>query len=1208
MKKVCGILPAGFSEPNWSMSDIIDLLPDATFALDLDGQVIAWNSAMEHMSGKKAKDMIGKGNHEYNFQIYGQRRPGISELLLKPDPKYERLYTNLKRMKDTITAELFVPDLKGKETYLWMIAKPLYSPKGWKIGVVESIRDITQLRRAQTALKDSETRYRTLFETSPDGIVVHDGKRIRFANPAALKMMGGTSVKDAIGRSVMGLVHPTSRKDVTERIAARKKGHYDSSTSDLLMRLDGTSFEAEVSAAPIRFEGCDCTQVVFSDITERRKAEAAMKDSELRFRRLFETSQDGVLLLDFNTGQITDVNPFLIKMLGYSHKEFIGKKLWEVSPFKDLIESKAKFMELQMKGFVRYEDLPLEAKNGKPLEVEFVSNSYDVGGKKVIQCNVRDITSRRAAEEAAERGNRFVSLMMECNDTLVRETDELRLLDTICRMLTDRGGYLFAWVGYAVNDTRKSIKPISQYGLDSGYLDTLKLTWADEPRGRGPAGTAIRSGQPSIVKNIATEKRFSIWRKDALKRGYLSAISVPLVAEMRTFGVLNIYSSVPDAFDKQEVDMLTELADDIAYGIMSLRNREALKQSESRFRSVFQNSSLGMLLSRPDYRFVMANHAAERILGYSEKELQGKMFKDITHPDDLAKDIREVRQLGRGEIPRYRTEKRYVRKDGKTIWGAVSVSALSSSEGQLLYFLALIDDISLERELEDRLRSSEKHLSEMIDFLPDATFAIDLNGRITVWNRAIERMTGRKAKDMIGKGDHEYAIPFYKDRRPGISELLLKSDPKYERKYLNLKRAKDSVTAEMLVPDLNGKEAYLWMTAKPLYSPEGEMVGVIEGIRDITELRKKEEELMEERDKAKLYLDIAGVIIIGINCDGRVMLINKKGCEVLGYPEREIIGKDWAENFVPKRMKDNMSSAYLGLASGKKGFDHFENPILTKSGEERLISWYNTTMRGEDGGLVCLLSSGEDITELKRNQDELVKQKEQVEVLSRLKDRFMADLTHELKTPLSVILLHLNMIRSMDLSSEEADSSYALMLRNALRLSRSIDQIMQLTKLDSITVVSQRFSVYDMARSVCGEYQPLAKSRGINLSMSGPDINMWSDKSLLSMILSNLVSNAIKFTEKGDVRVTWTHDKSEAVISVMDTGIGIQPENRSKLFTMFFKEHHDAPGSGIGLSISSEIIKRLGGRMEYKPEPHGSTFMIIIPKEVKNETHTDNRG
>ncbi len=140
------------------------------------------------------------------------------------------------------------------------------------------------------------------------------------------------------------------------------------------------------------------------DSAGRGLADVAIRDSETRYRRLFETAQDGILLLDADTGQITDVNPFLISMLGYSHKEFLGKKLWEVGAFKDIIASKAKFLELQKKGYVRYENLPLQAKSGKPMAVEFVSNTYRVDHTNVIQCNIRDITDRKSAEETPETG------------------------------------------------------------------------------------------------------------------------------------------------------------------------------------------------------------------------------------------------------------------------------------------------------------------------------------------------------------------------------------------------------------------------------------------------------------------------------------------------------------------------------------------------------------------------------------------------------------------------------------------------------------------------------------------------------------------------------------------------------------------------------------------------------------------------------------
>ena len=133
---------------------------------------------------------------------------------------------------------------------------------------------------------------------------------------------------------------------------------------------------------------------------ECRQTQIALQVSEIRYRRLFETAQDGILILDADTGQIADVNPFLINMLGYSHAELLGKQLWEIGPFKDITAARAAFSELQSKNYIRYEDLPLEARDGRRLNVEFVSNVYQVEQQRVIQCNIRDITVRQRAEAA----------------------------------------------------------------------------------------------------------------------------------------------------------------------------------------------------------------------------------------------------------------------------------------------------------------------------------------------------------------------------------------------------------------------------------------------------------------------------------------------------------------------------------------------------------------------------------------------------------------------------------------------------------------------------------------------------------------------------------------------------------------------------------------------------------------------------------------
>jgi PAS domain S-box-containing protein len=159
--------------------------------------------------------------------------------------------------------------------------------------------------------------------------------------------------------------------------------------------------------------------LMMEDITARKRTEEALAVSEVRYRRLFETAQDGILLLHAHTGEVLDVNPFLENLLGYSHDEVIGKKLWEMGPFKDTAAAQSAFEELQHERYIRYEDLPLQTKDGRKINVEFVSNVYPVNGNDIIQCNIRDITKRRQAEE------RLHALRLELEDRVQERTAEL---------------------------------------------------------------------------------------------------------------------------------------------------------------------------------------------------------------------------------------------------------------------------------------------------------------------------------------------------------------------------------------------------------------------------------------------------------------------------------------------------------------------------------------------------------------------------------------------------------------------------------------------------------------------------------------------------------------------------------------------------------------------------------------------------------------
>jgi formate hydrogenlyase transcriptional activator len=179
-------------------------------------------------------------------------------------------------------------------------------------------------------------------------------------------------------------------------------------------------------------KGAEMILLAIEDITDRWQIEEALKISETRYRRLFETAQDGILILDAETGQISDVNPFLVEMLGYSHEDFLGKNLWEFGAFQDIDASKATFLELQSKGYVRYNDLPLETRDGRPIAVEFVSNVYLVNHHKVIQCNIRDITERKRIAEALQNAHNELEQRVE------ERTVELRTALSELKTLKDQ--------------------------------------------------------------------------------------------------------------------------------------------------------------------------------------------------------------------------------------------------------------------------------------------------------------------------------------------------------------------------------------------------------------------------------------------------------------------------------------------------------------------------------------------------------------------------------------------------------------------------------------------------------------------------------------------------------------------------------------------------------------------------------------------------
>ena len=230
-----------------------------------------------------------------------------------------------------------------------------------------------------------------------------------------------------------------------------------------------------------------------------------LKDSELRYRRLFEAAQDGILILDAETGMIEDVNPFLIKMLGYSREEFVEKKLWEVGAFKDIEASKDAFEALQENEYIRYEDLPLKAKDGRLIQVEFVSNVYLVDDEKVIQCNIRDITDRKHAE----------SQVLTANNELLALVEELQWRDRQMQIMNHMNDLLQSCI---TQDEAYRVITLSAVDLFPGHNGSLAIL----PGKNDHLEVVARWGTEEFVESF-----FSLDDCWALRRGRIHEVLDP---------------------------------------------------------------------------------------------------------------------------------------------------------------------------------------------------------------------------------------------------------------------------------------------------------------------------------------------------------------------------------------------------------------------------------------------------------------------------------------------------------------------------------------------------------------------------------------------------------------------------------------------------------------------------------------------------------
>ena len=355
-------------------------------------------------------------------------------------------------------------------------------------------------------------------------------------------------------------------------------------------------------------------------------------------------------------------------------------------------------------------------------------------------------------------------------------------------------------------------------------------------------------------------------------------------------------------------------------------------------------------------RFIIVNECFANLFNKSPEDIKGKYLYDL-YPENISDRIYDDNmEIIESKTPKYNIEE-FLETPKGMIWVRTDKVPYKDINGEVMGIIGVLSDITHQKQINEDLRKSEEKFRGITERSFDIIITVDQEEICTYVSPSVERVLGYKPEEIIGK---HFQVLF--------PENMIK---KVERVYNTLIQGKEIEEVNFEVLRKDRRKAIIEVNGSPIIKDD-KIVGVQIHSRDIT-LRKLEEEMIEkEKNKLQKYIDIAGIILKIVDKDGKVSLINNRGCEVLEYTKEEILGKNWIDNFVPERLKNKMNDILTKLKSNQTvAYEYFEHPILTKSGEEKIISWSNTILKDEKDEFQGILSSGEDVTIKSRVEREL---------------------------------------------------------------------------------------------------------------------------------------------------------------------------------------------------------------------------------------------
>jgi PAS domain S-box-containing protein len=731
------------------------------------------------------------------------------------------------------------------------------------------------------------------------------------------------------------------------------------------------------------------------------------------------------------------------------------------------------------------------------------------------------------------------------------------------------------------NPQSKALEIVAQRGFKQDFLDHF----ANASQESGVCGRAMSQRARVIIDDVETDPGFAPHRQIAASVGFRAVQATPLLSRNgEPLGMISSHFRQPHRPSDHELRFIDLYAHLAAEFIERQRASDVLSASENRFRRYFELGLIGMAITSPAKRFLEVNDELCRILGYKREELLQKSWAELTHPDDLADDVKQFNRVIAGETDGYTLDKRWIRKDCQIINSIVSAKSVRRVNGSVDYIVKLVQDITERKCAEEKLQRNEMYLAEGQRLSHTASWAWNVSTGEVYWSAELFRIHGLDSDEVRpGYPDAlEYIHPEDRARAQQIFEDAVREEKEYELAY------------RVLLP--NGTIRHVNNLAHPVFDDTGTVVEFVGTTIDTTERVQAEERVQQAYERVDMLLNSISDNFFGLDKDGRFMYFNEHAAEQmrsLGRDPDALIGRVAWEEFPDMPNKENVLRALSERVV-----------VVDELYYEPLGEWVENHMYpSNDGGLVTFQRY---ITERKRTEEELLKTQDELAHVTRVTTlgELTASIAHEVNQPLGAIVTNgqacLRLLATNDPVIKEVREAVECMIADGIRASEVIKRIRGLLKKSRGGKSS--YNINDNIREVLAlTASELTKNRiKVRTELADDLPHVIADRVQIQQVVLNLVLNSKEAMSAAcwqprELLISTEQAESAILVTITDSGVGIAPENRERVFAPFYTSKDE--GLGLGLSISQTIIESHAGRLWSKPNQNGqgTTFQFTLP-------------